>query len=148
MRTAPLAEPLASLPMRSARATLLATAVLGLAPALAHAQSAGDNQYTDPFGSSTTPTQPSTTHHTSTTTHHQSLTPTPPPSTNVAPATATNAPATPQPTPTTQAGTTASDPAATTLPRTGTNTLEELALGAALLLTGAAITARRRTRAR
>jgi LPXTG-motif cell wall-anchored protein len=104
-------------------AALITAAVLAL-PASAWAQSAGDEQYQDPFGDdqgSATPT----------------ATPTPVPS-------GTSAQATPTPAPT--AVTTQADPVAQQLPRTGNDPITPAVAGFWLLLGGVALRAKVRVR--
>lgn len=129
---------------RTRATTLLATAALALAcPAFAHAQSAGDNQYQDPFGNSPPPSSTSPQHSSSS---HNAAAPAPnssssPAATNVTPATTA---ATPLATTAPSTGTAATSTGATTLPRTGVDTVEEALIGASLLLGGFGL--RRRAR--
>lgn len=113
---------------------LLVTGLLALVPAAAHAQSAGDEQYSDPLGgqtatgSSTTPATPK-----------RQTTPaapaaTPAPSSSAAPTTTAAAPATTAPTPAARAKATAAPTGQ--LPRTGLDSWAVAALGGALLLLG------------
>jgi hypothetical protein len=103
----------------------VAVVLLALLPAGAAAQSAGDEQYEDPFGSSSQPKAQST--------------PAPAPAPAAAPsqAPATAAPAAPaQPAP--------AAAAAPTLPRTGHDAWLQLALGLAFLSAGVALRAHAR----
>jgi LPXTG-motif cell wall-anchored protein len=110
--------------MARSRLAALVAALALLAPASAFAQSAGDEQYQDPFGddqASATPT----------------ATPTPAPS-------GTTTQATPTPAPTAAAAQAA--PAAQQLPRTGNDPITPAVAGFWLLLGGVALRARVRER--
>jgi hypothetical protein len=110
------------MPRRRLRiACLLATALLAL-PASAWAQSAGDEQYQDPFGD-----------------EQSTPTPTPTPSSGTQPAQAT-----PAPTATPAATTVQTAPAAQQLPRTGGDPITPAVAGFWLLLGGVALRARTR----
>jgi hypothetical protein len=103
-------------------------AALVVAPAVAHAQGAGDDQYSDPFGSKATPTA----------TPRATATPAPAQPAPAAPATAAAATATPVP------AQPAATPAGPTLPYTGVDAWP-LALSGALLL-GSGVALRLRLR--
>jgi hypothetical protein len=112
---------------RSRLAVLLAALAL-LAPASAFAQSAGDEQYADPFGDGQGQS------------NNQGSTPSSPPPTTTAQAapTATPAPATSAPVATTAQA----PPAAGQLPRTGGDPITPAVAGFWLLLGGVALRAR------
>ena len=111
------------------RSLSVAAAVLALLPAAASAQSAGDEQYSDPFGGKDqSPAQ---------------ATPAPPaaPTTPAPTARPAQAPAAPAPAATTQAAPTAAQPQ---LPRTGADVRLPALLGLALLSAGLALRAHAR----
>jgi LPXTG-motif cell wall-anchored protein len=111
---------------------LLVTSALALSPAAALAQNgAGDEQYSDPFSGSSTPSKPKT-----------QSSPTP-----AQPAPHQQVPSSPQATPATPAPTAAFGPAASApgaqLPRTGADVLPLVLLGVVLLGAGVALLRRR-----
>ena len=126
--------------MPSVRAPLSLLAALSLAfPAAAAAQGAADNQYTDPFGSSPPPT-----------TTHTATAPAPAPAAASTPALSSTAPSgNGDGASDTTAAPSASasddaDGSTSTLPYTGSDPLEEAAIGAVLVLAGAAVALRGR----
>jgi hypothetical protein len=110
------------------RALSLAAAGLALLPAAAAAQSAGDNQYEDPFGSQPAQSKPS---------------PAPAPATS-APAPATQAQAQAAATPSQPVAASATSAQAAELPRTGGDARRPALLGLVLLAAGFALRAHAR----